>query len=69
MTMRDYSEWGNGWYRDENGYFTRDWEQDQKNILESLLASGELTEFKDQEHKDSSEQILGRKIDLPIKQA
>jgi hypothetical protein len=67
--MRDYSEIGNGWYRGEDGYITRDWEQDQRNILESLLASGELTEFKDQEHKDIVEQILGRKIDLPIKQA
>jgi hypothetical protein len=69
MTMRDYNEIGNGWYRGEDGYVTRDWEQDQRNILESLLASGELTEFKDQEHKDSSEKILGRKMDLPIKQA
>jgi hypothetical protein len=68
MATRDYSEWGNGWYRDENGYITRDRDNDRKNMLESLLASGELTEFKNQEHKDSSEQILGRKIDLPIKQ-
>jgi hypothetical protein len=69
MTMRDYNEIGNGWYRGEDGYITRDRDKDRRDMLESLLASGELTEFKDQEHKDSSEQILGRKIDLPIKQA